>query len=507
MSRIRVSIQKLEAEYNLANRKPLENLITAWRGIRSLPPEDPNSFFAIAGFHGEPFHGPGVKDDKWSFPGCQDVTIPFLDELWTVKNPKDNPVPLVLTNPHFAIAGKGDTSNPLCSYALQKGLKEKVTGADNRYTNPEGYETVRYPLSGLVGTDKDKADTLKHNSIYASSATEKLNANVKEWLLGTVKLADDGNPETQPADTYSIVERFQTCLRAPKYTVFTNMASQKQAIEDAGGDPLKDHFIQSLESPHNAIHLALGGFYQEGSYNANPILGANGDMGDNETTAFDPIFFLHHAFIDLMFWKWQKKWKKTAWDSLDVIEFYPGTVVVEGSTGYPPGTLLTMNSPLYPFKNSKGGYYTPNDMVDIVNQLDYKYEEDELKGLEAAAEPEIIGLAKLSKINRAKSEGSFSVLSHNNIGGCANYQNFLDIKSYTPIDEALLKKFNGGDRNVTVTYSAAIQTRDGKLLTPPGEKGDDLPEDTVPNVEFQYWKTDIAKHTDSWDSFEEQKNT
>lgn len=31
-------------------------------------------------------------------------------------------------------------------------------------------------------------------------------------------------------------------------------------------------------------------------------MGSHGDMGENETAAFDPIFFFHHCNIDRMFW-------------------------------------------------------------------------------------------------------------------------------------------------------------------------------------------------------------
>ena len=47
---------------------------------------------------------------------------------------------------------------------------------------------------------------------------------------------------------------------------------------------------------------------QSGDVYFGDIEGANGDMGDNETAAFDPIFFVHHSNIDRLFWVWQKKW-------------------------------------------------------------------------------------------------------------------------------------------------------------------------------------------------------
>lgn len=31
------------------------------------------------------------------------------------------------------------------------------------------------------------------------------------------------------------------------------------------------------------------------------LVGANGDMCENDTASFDPIFFFYHCFIDLVF--------------------------------------------------------------------------------------------------------------------------------------------------------------------------------------------------------------
>ena len=57
--RVRPSIESLQAEYLKGNKKPLEDVMRAWKGIKALPPDDPNSFFMIGGFHGEPFRGAG----------------------------------------------------------------------------------------------------------------------------------------------------------------------------------------------------------------------------------------------------------------------------------------------------------------------------------------------------------------------------------------------------------------------------------------------------------------
>jgi tyrosinase len=57
--RVRRSIQALQDDYAAGNKKPLEDLMRAWKGIKELPPDDPKSFFVLGGYHGEPFRGAG----------------------------------------------------------------------------------------------------------------------------------------------------------------------------------------------------------------------------------------------------------------------------------------------------------------------------------------------------------------------------------------------------------------------------------------------------------------
>ncbi|KAL8688366.1 MAG: hypothetical protein Q9218_005705 [Villophora microphyllina] len=203
---------------------------------------------------------------------------------------------------------------------FSKPLNEEAVGAGKRYSKHLGYETVRYPLSGLVGTLKDRIATEVHNKAYPNSHknVEILNANVANWLDGKVDIPDD-NEHTHMPDPYSIFSRFKICLDAPNYTVFSNTTSQDAWITEH----------------------AVGGFHQKGKhgYNANPIRGANGDMGDNETASFDPILFFHHCFIDYVFSLWQTEMGLEKPGSLIVEKGYPGTISGDGLPNIPPQTL------------------------------------------------------------------------------------------------------------------------------------------------------------------------
>lgn len=119
--------------------------------------------------------------------------------------------------------------------------------------------------------------------------------------------------------------------------------------------------VVSLESPHNDIYLAVGGFNLPGILNVDSAdaSDADGDMGENDTAVFDPIFFFHHCFIDKVFWTWQQIKGYTA--ELEIMDKYPGTNSVDSqgpTPGVPGNAWLTMKTPLDPFVKKDGSPMT-----------------------------------------------------------------------------------------------------------------------------------------------------
>jgi tyrosinase len=238
---------------------------------------------------------------------------------------------------------------------------------DADYSKPKGYETVRYPLSGLVGTDADKVATAARNAKFPDFEKNVgfLNDKIVNWLTATVIV--DG----KPTNGGHVEDKYEACLNAPNYTAFSNTTSAARWFDDKGVN------VVPLESPHNSIHLAVGGFDLAKVFDASPIDGANGDMGENDTASFDPIFFFHHCFVDRVFCLWQKKQGFT--DRLDIIPQYPGTHSVDSqgpTPGTPANSWLTLESPLDPFKLTEAGKeraYTSLDCINIEKQLGYTY--------------------------------------------------------------------------------------------------------------------------------------
>jgi tyrosinase len=144
-------------------------------------------------------------------------------------------------------------------------------------------------------TATDIAETEAHNAKFPDhdENVKILNDNVVAWL--------NSNPFGDGKPTGYDFEKYKESMYAPNYTYYSNLTSAK--TWNATFDTVDDNCV-SIEDPHNNIHLAVGGFSYGGSH-FSPIEGANGDMGENECAAFDPIFFFHHCHIDRMFWLWQ----------------------------------------------------------------------------------------------------------------------------------------------------------------------------------------------------------
>ncbi|KAM0364821.1 hypothetical protein ACHAPK_010213 [Fusarium culmorum] len=311
-----------------------DKVVRAFKHIMELPPDDNNSYFTIAGYHGLPepqycYHGV-VLFPTWhraylcrleealrTTPGCEDLALPYWDEASNETKEED--------------------------------------------TKPEGYQTVRYPYSGLV-SDKFADKTRIHNAALDDKETDEvtkiLNQNVIRWLY----LQKFQNHEEKWIASGE-KDNYVNCLEAPNYTVFSNTTSAERYNEENRGKPTVSPVIP-IEQPHNAVHLAVGGFDVPGDKNHNVYEFANGDMGENDTAAFDPLFFFHHCFIDYIFWRWQDRHNKK--ESLEIMKGYPGTQLIKRGKTI---ANFTMDFPLAPFKINDKATGKNRDMTSNVRAV------------------------------------------------------------------------------------------------------------------------------------------
>jgi len=501
--RVRRSIREIEHSfYNNIDPKPLENLMKAFHEIQHMEPTKLNSFFTLGGYHGEPFVGAGaIKESEWWGGYCNHgnvlfptwhriyvlkleealnaalrrdsdihdphLALPYWDE--TSSESLENGLPRSLTDETFTFKNGTTIKNPLRSYTFQVGVNDALDG-NKEYDKFKGYETVRYPLSGLVGTPKARLESSEQKRKYPDHKenTKLLNRNVVAWLNGQDVEKVDGK------ETYvSISDQFKSCLAAPNYTIFSNKSSQDDYNKKAGKG-----IVVSLESPHNDVHLAVGGFDGTG-LEAGLLTGANGDMGENNTAAFDPVFFFHHCNIDRMFWLWQLKNRATDQFDINKDDIGANSSTAQGPTvNFAPDALLTMNTPLQPFmidEKSNQTIYTSWDAINIERQLGYTYSAGSFSSYKLpkshekkSKRGEEVRKLVVSGINRGIFSGSFivyayamigdekkyigrdSVLNRWNVEGCANCQLHMKVDSVFSLADFSLDEIKSADFQVQI---------------------------------------------------------
>jgi len=215
--------------------------------------------------------------------------IPYWD--WATNNAQ---MPSILTQPTVVVTqttGQQQTiNNPLYSYNFP-------TLSRSDFPDSPFYvwkNTLRYPTS---------------QTSTATSQNTKVNAQLKS------------NAQSQKQRVYNLL----VSSTYNNYASISNKASNTNAPD-------------SLEAVHDVIH---------------GLTGNGGHMGYIDYSAFDPIFYLHHANIDRLFAIWQALYPN-AWISSQ------GQVNPYGTYGVPPNTVEVATTPLTPFRNAAGQFHTSN---------------------------------------------------------------------------------------------------------------------------------------------------
>jgi tyrosinase len=130
----------------------------------------------------------------------------------------------------------------------------------------------------------------------------------------------------------------------PDYNPFSNKA-WNSATSNAS------HY-DSIEAIHDQIHTDVG----EG-----------GHMNYTPTSAFDPVFFLHHCFVDKIFAWWQILYP-TSWISPAPATSTTYTIAI--------GDTLTSQTPLTPFYKDEYGNFWTSDASWDTHSYGYAYAEN-----------------------------------------------------------------------------------------------------------------------------------
>ena len=181
----RLSLGELELDVNKTKR---DDFLKAFIAVKKLPATDPDSFFAIASYHGMPYkprevpppHIPPNDTNNSAWGGyCQHANILFptwhrfyclkLEQAlqkalpggdvmlpyWDQTSPENlrSGLPPLLVDQTVTIDGE-EKPNPLLNFSLNARIPmppDDINSDANAqyYVKDEGYTTVRYPFSGV----------------------------------------------------------------------------------------------------------------------------------------------------------------------------------------------------------------------------------------------------------------------------------------------------------------------------------------------------------------------
>lgn len=161
----------------------------------------------------------------------------------------------------------------------------------------------------------------------------------------------DPNAQSRNQLTASNLASWQPSLRDRLYTVLTNYANYNQFSNSAW--ITNSNTQDSIESIHDVVHGAVGG----SNY---------GHMSIIDVSAFDPIFWMHHAMVDRAFALWQVA-HPNSW--------VQNKAEVVGTYFYSSGYVSKPATPLKPFKSSSSGAFWTSDSVRDWTKFGYTYPE------------------------------------------------------------------------------------------------------------------------------------
>ncbi|XP_066916773.1 uncharacterized protein [Clytia hemisphaerica] len=383
-----MSIRELEKDENTQARYAF---LKAFDKIKNhLSPDDPETYWNIASINGQPFKSPrtSAPQTKKVWRGdSQHENVLFLSwyraYLLRLENALVNNTPVgdqdkgalhywdetsdeslkdglpsLLTVDFVEIDDFGNTiPNPLLGYILPNAIP--LNEANQKYTKAAGYTTCRYPFSGLMNPRNPSKYTtnsqLQNNylNLLLRYPEDYLNQNIVHSL----------NNLHHPL--IPIKEMYERCLDIDNYNQFSNIVSA------TGGQ------ISLEQASINMLHTLGGNSPPSKEFQIELVAGSHGDLGAKEMAAFDPLFFLHMANVDRIFWLWQTKYQVNTVLQPFTITPDDGTKPKNGQGPSPTqqgDQELDMNTPLNPFTSGADNQPTvTNDIIDIVNQLNYGY--------------------------------------------------------------------------------------------------------------------------------------
>jgi len=201
--------------------------------------------------------------------------------------------------------------------------------------------TVPNPLYSYIFTSTRKNTDFGTNAMRQSSQTRR---------------QPPSDMSTSRNDVFNqIMRNTYTSRRQNTLNLFTATTNFNSFSNTAYRSDTTPAGFVSCEGLHNEVHVAAGGSF--------------GHMSFVEYSSFDPFFFLHHCQIDRLVAMYQAIYRGRG--------VLPQTMSPTFARPFNSGTPDDNRTPLRPFRNANGNYFTSADLLyaDSIWNLGYAYAE------------------------------------------------------------------------------------------------------------------------------------
>ncbi|KAM3066915.1 hypothetical protein ACMFMF_009966 [Clarireedia jacksonii] len=283
--------------------------IQALAAMQAVDESNGLSYFQIAGIHGRPFipwDGVNTVAGAPSTGYCthashaQDIAKTYPSTIYPTYQ-----------------AAADQLRIPYWDWASNAQIPSVVNSQTVTITTASGIQTIKNPLYQYnfqyVPLDQN---TFPPGDYDGELAAYNYTVRFPDYVGG----GDDINAANDYLTNAGLTEQVWTAVM--KSTSFNNFAT----MASAGS---------SIESPHGTVHVYVGGAY--------------GHMSMLSYSAFDPIFWLHHANVDRI---------TALYQAINPSNYITSMADAYGTYTIPPNTLDTQLSPLKPFAISSTTFHT-----------------------------------------------------------------------------------------------------------------------------------------------------
>lgn len=376
---------RLEINNLFEDAKSKNLFLLSMKALQDMPADEYSSYFQIAGIHGEPAQ---------LYRGSENPNM-TLEEVLQARENGDSNYNYGYCVHRFSLFPTWHRAYMLLFESVLKNqsqiIANQFTNAQTRSAYVSRADEFRIPYWDWTAIDVQEnglPSFLTDSTVEVFMPprnTRKTIANPLAQFISPISVGDGPNdcdtcnPYDRPFDPtesslwipagYGTVrhpnDQYETDVKGlnDEVTIESRIELQEKVLGLLAAEKSWEQFAStgvvrgggiSLESVHDFVHQLLGG--------------GGGQMSDPRMAAFDPIFFLHHSFIDYIFALYQEV-HPNVW----ITE----TVATVGTLTIPPGSNVGGQTPLAPFRSGDGSpsnpYYISNDLRNITD-LGYTFE-------------------------------------------------------------------------------------------------------------------------------------